>query len=74
VILRPKKFDLLVHLAKTSGNVYTRETLLEHVWGYDLFGDIRIIDAHVKKIRNKLKIIGCDVLRTVWGVGYKFEV
>ncbi len=74
VTLRPKEFDLLVYLAKTPGNVYTRETLLEHIWGYDFFGDIRIVDAHVKKIRNKLNKVGCDVLRTVWGVGYKFEV
>ncbi|MFC0561027.1 response regulator transcription factor [Halalkalibacter alkalisediminis] len=74
VTLRPKEFDLLVHLAKTPGNVYRRETLLEHVWGYDFFGDIRIVDAHVKKIRHKFKKIGCNVLRTVWGVGYKFEV
>ncbi|MFC0469010.1 response regulator transcription factor [Halalkalibacter kiskunsagensis] len=74
VTLRPKEFDLLVHLAKTPGNVYTRETLLENVWGYDFFGDIRIVDAHVKKIRNKFKQIGCDVLMTVWGVGYKFEI
>ncbi|WP_227938563.1 response regulator transcription factor [Alkalihalobacillus deserti] len=74
VTLRPKEFDLLVHLAKIPGNVYTRETLLEHVWGYDFLGDIRIVDAHVKKIRNEFKKIGCDVLRTVWGVGYKFEV
>ncbi|MCL7746803.1 response regulator transcription factor [Halalkalibacter alkaliphilus] len=74
VTLRPKEFDLLVQLAKTPGNVYTRETLLEHVWGYDFLGDIRIVDAHVKKIRNKFKTTGCDVLRTVWGVGYKFEV
>ncbi|WP_431308839.1 response regulator transcription factor [Halalkalibacter flavus] len=74
VTLRPKEFDLLVHLAKAPGNVYTRETLLEHVWGYDFLGDIRIVDAHIKKIRNKLKTTGCDVLRTVWGVGYKFEV
>ncbi|KHF39558.1 response regulator transcription factor [Halalkalibacter okhensis] len=74
VSLRPKEFDLLLHMAKAPGNVYTRETLLEHVWGYDFLGDIRIVDAHVKKIRNKFKTMGCDVLRTVWGVGYKFEM
>ncbi|WP_245308259.1 response regulator transcription factor [Halalkalibacter urbisdiaboli] len=74
VTFRPKEFDLLVYLAESPGNVYTRETLLEQIWGYDYFGDIRIVDAHIKKIRNKLKEVGCNVLRTVWGVGYKFEV
>ncbi|WP_078428361.1 response regulator transcription factor [Alkalihalobacterium alkalinitrilicum] len=74
ITLRPKEFDLLVHLAKNPGNVHTREVLLEQVWGYDFIGDIRTVDAHIKKIRLKLKKLGCDVLQTVWGVGYKFKL
>jgi two-component system, OmpR family, response regulator ResD len=73
-ILRPKEFDLLVFLVKSPGIVYTREQLLEHVWGYDYIGDIRTVDVHVKKIRQKLNHANVDYLQTVWGVGYKFEV
>lgn len=72
IILRPKEFDLLVHLAKSTGNVFTREQLLEQVWGYDFIGDIRTVDVHIKKLRQKLKQKDC--IQTVWGVGYKFEV
>jgi two-component system response regulator ResD len=74
VNFRPKEFDLLVHLAKSPGSVYTREQLLEHVWGYDFMGDIRTVDVHVKKVREKLGPLGGDYVQTVWGVGYKFEV
>ncbi len=74
VTLRPKEFDLLVHLAKTPGKVFTRENLLEYVWGYDFFGDIRNVDAHIKKIRHELKKNGCHGIQTVWGVGYKLEM
>jgi len=74
VNFRPKEFDLLVHLAKSPGSVYTREQLLEHVWGYDFMGDIRTVDVHVKKVREKLSPLGSDYVQTVWGVGYKFEV
>lgn len=69
---RPKEFDLLVHLAKSPGNVHTREQLLEHVWGYDFIGDIRTVDVHVKKVRQKLGSLPNEVIQTVWGVGYKF--
>ncbi|TBL70265.1 response regulator transcription factor [Paenibacillus thalictri] len=72
--LRPKEFELLVHLAKSPGVVYTREQLLEQVWGYDFLGDIRTVDVHVKRTRSKLSDFGCDCIHTVWGVGYKFEV
>ncbi|RXJ00248.1 DNA-binding response regulator [Anaerobacillus alkaliphilus] len=74
VILRPKEFDLLVYLAKSTGNVFTREQLLEHVWGYDYIGDIRTVDVHIKKLRQKLHSLKKECLQTVWGVGYKFEV
>jgi two-component system response regulator ResD len=71
---RPKEFDLLVHMAKSPGCVYTREQLLEHVWGYDFLGDIRTVDVHIKKIREKLSPFCSECIQTVWGVGYKFEV
>lgn len=71
---RPKEFDLLAHLAKSPGFVYTREQLLEQVWGYDFIGDIRTVDVHVKKIRQKLNPLKKEYIQTVWGVGYKFEV
>ena len=72
----PKEMELLHFLASHPGTVFTREQLLEQVWGYDFFGDSRTVDVHVKRIRDKL--VGSEelgwVLRTVWGVGYKFEV
>ncbi len=71
---RPKEFDLLVHMAKSPGMVFTREQLLEQVWGYDFFGDIRTVDVHIKKIRKKLNGIEKEMIHTMWGVGYKFEV
>jgi len=71
---RPKEFELLVHLAKSPGNVFTREQLLEQIWGYDYFGDIRTIDVHIKKIRQRLSNLPFECIHTVWGVGYKFEV
>lgn len=73
VSLRPKEFDLLVCLAKSPGTVYTREQLLELVWGYDFLGDIRTVDVHVKNVRKKLNQPDRDYIHTVWGVGYKFE-
>jgi len=74
VNFRPKEFDLLVYLAKSPGSVCTREQLLEHVWGYDFMGDIRTVDVHVKKVREKLGPVCSEYVQTVWGVGYKFEV
>ncbi|MBO4297415.1 MAG: response regulator transcription factor, partial [Clostridia bacterium] len=72
----PKELELLYFLASHPGTVFTREQLLEQVWGYDFFGDSRTVDVHVKRIRDKL--VGSEelgwMLRTVWGVGYKFEV
>jgi len=72
ISLKPREFDLLAYLAKSPEQVFTRETLLHHVWGYDFIGDIRTVDVHVKKIREKLKAKKSEVLQTVWGVGYKF--
>lgn len=72
----PKELELLYYLASHPGMVYTREQLLEQVWGYDYFGDSRTVDVHVKRLREKLnegESLGW-MIKTVWGVGYKFEV
>jgi two-component system response regulator ResD len=74
VTLRPKEFDLLAFLAQSAGKVFTREHLLERVWGYDFFGDMRTVDVHIKKLRKGLSDLPYDPITTVWGVGYKFEV
>lgn len=71
----PKEMELLYFLAAHPNRVYTREQLLEEVWGFDYFGDSRTVDVHVKRLREKLE--GHEknwTLKTVWGVGYKFEV
>jgi DNA-binding response OmpR family regulator len=70
----PKEIELLYFLASHSGRVFTREQLLERVWGFDFFGDSRTVDVHVKRIREKLGERENWQLRTVWGVGYKFDV
>ncbi len=70
----PKEIELLYFLASHSGRVFTREQLLEQVWGFDFFGDSRTVDVHVKRIREKLGERENWQLRTVWGVGYKFDV
>ncbi len=69
----PKEIELLYFLAAHSGKVFTREQLLEQVWGFDFFGDSRTVDVHVKRIREKLGESHEWHLKTVWGVGYKFE-
>ena len=69
----PKEIELLYFLASHTGKVFTREQLLEQVWGFDFFGDSRTVDVHVKRIREKLGDNHEWELRTVWGVGYKFE-
>ena len=72
----PKELELLYFLASHPGMVFTREQLLEQVWGYDYFGDSRTVDVHVKRLREKLsegEQMGW-MIKTVWGVGYKFEV
>ena len=71
----PKELELIFHLASNPNRVYTRDQLLDEVWGFDYYGDSRTVDVHVKRLREKLEGISDKwVLKTVWGVGYKFEV
>ena len=71
----PKEMELLFHLASTPNRVYTRNQLLDEVWGFDYFGDSRTVDVHVKRLREKLENVSEKwSLKTVWGVGYKFEL
>ena len=71
----PKELELIYHLASNPNRVYTRDQLLDEVWGFDYYGDSRTVDVHVKRIREKLDNISSEwSLKTVWGVGYKFEV
>jgi DNA-binding response OmpR family regulator len=73
--LPPKELELLFFLASNPNKVFTREQLLEHVWGFDFYGDSRTVDVHVKRLREKIEIHNNSwQLKTVWGVGYKFEV
>ena len=70
----PKEMELIYHLASTPNSVYTRDQLLDEVWGFDYYGDSRTVDVHVKRLREKLEGVSDKwELRTVWGVGYKFE-
>lgn len=71
----PKELELIYHLASNPNRVYTRDQLLDEVWGFDYYGDSRTVDVHVKRLREKLENISDEwSLKTVWGVGYKFEV
>ena len=71
----PKEMELLFYLASSPNRVYTRNQLLDEVWGFDYFGDSRTVDVHVKRLREKLEGVSDRwSLKTVWGVGYKFEV
>ena len=71
----PKELELLYHLASSPNRVFTRNQLLDEVWGFDYFGDSRTVDVHVKRLREKLEGVSDQwSLKTVWGVGYKFEV
>ncbi|MEC1776572.1 DNA-binding response regulator ResD [Bacillus mojavensis] len=77
VSLTPKEYELLYFLAKTPDKVYDREKLLKEVWQYEFFGDLRTVDTHVKRLREKLNKVSPGAAKkivTVWGVGYKFEV
>ena len=75
VDIPPKEMELLFYLASSPNRVYTRNQLLDEVWGFDYFGDSRTVDVHVKRLRDKLDGISEKwTLKTVWGVGYKFEV
>ena len=71
--LTPKEFDLLYTLANSPRRVFSREQLLQLVWDYEYFGDERTVDAHIKKLRQKVSTNGPQVIKTVWGVGYKFD-
>ena len=75
VDIPPKELELLYHLASTPNRVYTRNQLLDEVWGFDYFGDSRTVDVHIKRLREKVENVSDQwALKTVWGVGYKFEV
>ena len=75
VDIPPKEMELLFYLASSPNRVYTRNQLLDEVWGFDYFGDSRTVDVHVKRLREKLEGVSEQwTLKTVWGVGYKFEV
>ena len=73
VELSYKEFELLTYFMENKGIALSREKILNNVWNYDYFGDARTIDTHVKKLRSKLGVKG-DMIKTIWGMGYKFEV
>lgn len=74
VDMPPKELELLYFLASSPNQVFTREQLLDHIWGYEYIGDTRTVDVHVKRLREKIKDHKSWGLSTVWGIGYKFEV
>src|SRR5690606_29268 len=77
VYLTPKEYDLLYYLALSPDKVFTREQLLKDVWNYEYFGDLRTVDTHIKRLREKLSSASkeaAEMIKTVWGVGYKLEV
>ncbi len=74
VDMPPKELELLYFLASSPNQVFTREQLLDHIWGYEYIGDTRTVDVHVKRLREKIKDHASWSLATVWGIGYKFEV
>lgn len=74
VEMPPKELELLYFLASSPNQVFTREQLLDHIWGYEYIGDTRTVDVHIKRLREKIKDSESWALSTVWGIGYKFEV
>ncbi len=74
VEMPPKELELLYFLASSPNQVFTREQLLDHIWGYEYIGDTRTVDVHIKRLREKIKDHANWALTTVWGIGYKFEV
>ena len=70
----PKELELLYFLASSPNQVFTREQLLDHIWGYEYIGDTRTVDVHIKRLREKIKDHPAWSIATVWGIGYKFEV
>lgn len=73
VEMPPKELELLYFLASSPNQVFTREQLLDHIWGYEYIGDTRTVDVHIKRLREKIKDHPRWSLSTVWGIGYKFE-
>ena len=73
VEMPPKELELLYFLASSPNQVFTREQLLDHIWGYEYIGDTRTVDVHIKRLREKIKDHERWSLATVWGIGYKFE-
>jgi len=71
--LTPKEFDLLYYFAEHPKQVFSREQLLEHVWGYEFYGDERTVDVHIKRLRKKVGTQNHPYFHTVWGIGYKFD-
>ena len=71
--LTPKEFDLLSHFAQHPKQVFSREQLLDNVWGYDFYGDDRTVDVHIKRLRTKVSTDEQPFFHTVWGVGYRFD-
>ena len=74
VDMPPKELELLYFLASSPNQVFTREQLLDHIWGYEYIGDTRTVDVHIKRLREKIKDHGNWKITTIWGIGYKFEV
>ena len=74
VDMPPKELELLYFLASSPNQVFTREQLLDHIWGYEYIGDTRTVDVHIKRLREKIKDPPNWSISTVWGIGYKFEV
>lgn len=74
VDMPPKELELLYFLASSPNQVFTRERLLDHIWGYEYIGDTRTVDVHIKRLREKIKDNDSWAISTVWGIGYKFEV
>ena len=74
VDMPPKELELLYFLAASPNQVFTREQLLDHIWGYEYIGDTRTVDVHIKRLREKIKDNPSWSIATVWGIGYKFEV
>ena len=74
VEMPPKELELLYFLASSPNQVFTREQLLDHIWGYEYIGDTRAVDVHIKRLREKIKDHDMWRLSTVWGIGYKFEL
>lgn len=71
--LTPREFDLLCHFLRHPRRVFSREELLDAVWGYDFYGDERTVDAHIRRLRKKIAVSGKEWIHTVWGVGYKWD-